>query len=220
MIMYKSLTSQKKLKDYVRKKIDAIGICSSIKKYHPEEWDLFIYLFKRHSDYPQKFDGLIDISIRYNPVFTNQLETIIIKDNGDEDDVSVLNNCITGKPKDNLTIAMRNSILSQILEFRINNSLICKLCKSIKNIEIDHFEPQFIELKTTFLDNWNGIVPINFEQNKSHSKIFITNDINFENEWNKYHRKNARLRVLCKKCNSSREKIRHLNIQRCKNIYT
>ena len=207
--MYKSLTSQKKLKEYVRKKIDEIGICSSIKKYHPEEWDLFIYLFERHNNYPEKFDGLIDISIRYNPVYTNQLETIIIKDNGDEDDVSALKKCITGKPMDNLTIAMRNSILPQILEFRNNNSLICEQCKSIKNIEIDHFEPQFIELKTTFLDNWMGKSPIYFKQNKSHSKIFINNDINFENEWNEYHRKNARLRVLCKKCNSSRKKIRH-----------
>ena len=212
--MYKSFNSQKKLKEYVRKNIDEIGKCSSIKKYHPEQWDLFMYLFERHSDYPEKFDGLIDVSIKYNPEFTNQLETIIVKNNGDEDDVSVLNKCITGKPKDNLTIAMRNSILPQILEFKNNNNLICELCKSIKNIEIDHFEPQFIDLKTTFLDNYNDMLPINFKQNNSHSKIFINNNINFENEWNEYHRKNAKLRVLCKKCNSLREKSTRLKFSK------
>ena len=214
--MYKSLTSQKKLKEYVRKKIYTIGLCSSIKKSHPEEWDFFIYLFERHSNYPEKFDGLKDISIRYNPVFKNQLETIIIKDNGDEDDVSVLNKCITGKPKDNLTIAMRNSILPQILEFRNNNSLICELCRSVKNIEVDHFEPQFIELKTAFLNNWNGTPPIYFKQNKCHSKIFINDDISFEKGWNEYHKKNARLRILCKKCNSSRKKIKKFCISKKK----
>ncbi len=205
--MYKSFSSQKKLKQYVRIIIDEIGECSSIKTHHPDKWDLFMYLFERHSDYPEKFNGLIDIGIRYNPVFTKQLETIIIKNNGDEDDVSVLKNCITGKPKDNLTIAMRNSILPQILYFRKNNSLICEQCECIENIEIDHFEPQFIDLKTTFLENWKGTLPIKFKQNKSHSKIFIDNDIKFKNDWNEYHKQNARLRVLCKKCNSSRKKV-------------
>ena len=205
--MYKSFNSQKKLKEHVRKIIDEIGECSSIKQYHPEQWDLFMYLFERHSNYPEKFDGLIDVSIRYNPVFKNQLETIIIKNNGQKDDVSVFNNCITGKPKDKLTIAMRTSIIPQINQFRNKSSLICELCKSIKNIEIDHFEPQFADLKKTFLDNWKDTLPINFKQNKSHSKIFIENDINFKNEWNEYHRKNAKLRVLCKKCNLSTRQV-------------
>ena len=71
-------------------------------------------LFKRHSDYPEKFNGLTDIKIRSNPVYKRQLETIMVKNNGDEDDFSVLNICITGKPKDNLTIAMRNSIILKL----------------------------------------------------------------------------------------------------------
>ena len=63
-----------------------------------------------------------------------------------------------------------------------HNSLICELCRSVKNIEVDHFEPQFIELKTAFLNNWNGTLPIYFKQNKCHSKIFINDDISFEKE--------------------------------------
>ena len=92
--MYAECKTQKQLKQCVREKIDKIGVCSSIKQFYPEEWDGFMYLFKRHSDYPEKFNGLTDIKIRYNPVYKTQLETIIVKNNGDEDDVSVLNNCI------------------------------------------------------------------------------------------------------------------------------
>lgn len=204
--MFKSLKTQKELKKYVRENIDKIGLCSSIKQFHPDKWDLFMYLFKRHSEYPEKFNGLIDIKIRYNPVYKTQLETIIVKNNGGEDDVSVLKNCITGKPKDNLTIAMRNSILPQTLEFKKNTPLICELCESIKNIQIDHFEPQFIDLKTEFLSNWKYSTPNDFEQNESHSKIFTNKNNKFEKEWIDYHRSTATLRALCKKCNLTRKK--------------
>ena len=70
-------------------------ICSSIKQFYPEEWMDLCNLFKRHSDYPEKFNGLTDIKIRYNPVYKRQLETIMVKNNGDEADFSVLNICIT-----------------------------------------------------------------------------------------------------------------------------
>ncbi len=202
--MFKNL-NQKTLKKYVRETIDTIGLCPSIKKLHPDKWELFIYLFERHSDYPNKFCGLIDIKIRNNPVFNN-LEVIIVKNNGDEDDVSLFNNCITGKPKDNLTIAMRNSIVPQILEFKNNSSLICVLCGSIEKIHIDHHEPQFIDLKKDFVNEWKGPIPNIFDQNNSHSKIFTSINNEFEKKWIEYHKKNATLRVLCNKCNCSREK--------------
>lgn len=52
VIMYSDFKTQKQLKQCVREKIDKIGVCHSIKQYYPEEWEEFIYLFKRHSDYP------------------------------------------------------------------------------------------------------------------------------------------------------------------------
>jgi len=206
--MYTTCKTQKQLKECVREKIDKIGICSSIKQFYPEEWEGFMYLFKRHIDYPEKFNGLTDIKISNNPAYKTQLEAIIIKNNGDEDNVSVLNNCITGKPKDNLTIAMRNSIYPQIEEFKINSIMECVLCSDTKNIHIDHYEPQFVDLKTEFLNNWEELLPNTFEQNKSHSKIFTNIDNYFEQKWIEFHRTNAILRVLCKKCNLSRKKSR------------
>ena len=206
--MYLSYKTQKQLKEYVREKINKIGPSPSIKQFHPEEWELFMYLFERHSDYPEKFVGLSDIKIKYNPVYKTQLETIIVKNNGDEDDVSVLNNCITGKPKDNLTIAMRNSISPQIEEFRNSSIKECVRCCDTKNIHIDHYEPQFVDLKTEFLNNWDGLLSNTFEENESHSKIFNDIDNEFEKKWIEFHRTNATLRVLCSKCNTTRKKSR------------
>ncbi len=204
--MFITCKTQKQLKACVREKINKIGLCSSIKHFYPEEWEEFMYLFKRHSDYPDKFNGLADIKIRYNPVYKTQLEAIIIKSNGEEDDVSLFNNCITGKPKDNLTIAMRNSIYPQIQEFKQRSILECVLCHNTDTIHIDHFQPQFVDLQTEFLNNWKKPMPDTFKQNDSHSKIFNDIDNEFENQWIEFHRNNAILRVLCKNCNLSRTK--------------
>lgn len=208
--MYTDCKTQKQLKQCVREKLDIIGVCSSIKQFYPEEWDGFMYLFKRHNDYPEKFNGLIDIKIRYNPVYNTQLETIIVKNNGYEEDVSVLNNCITGKTKDNLTMAMRNSIYPHIAKFKNNSIMECVLCGNTKNIHIDHYEPQFIDLKIEFLNIWKGSLPSIFEENKSHSKIFSNIDNEFEKNWIEFHITYALLRVLCKKCNLSRKKSRRV----------
>ena len=206
--MYAHCKTQEQLKQCVREEIDRIGTCSSIKQFHPQKWDDFMYLFKRHNDYPEKFNGLTDIEIRYNRRYKKQLETIIIKNNGEEDDVSVLRNCITGKSKDSLTIAMRNSIYPQIEEFKNNSIMECVICYDTQEIHIDHYEPQFIDLKTEFLNNWKGLLPNTFKQNESHSKIFNTIDNKFERSWIEFHRTKAVLRVLCKKCNLSRKKSR------------
>ena len=204
--MFRNFKTQKELKGYVKECINEIGECYSIKESHPDKWDLFIYLFERHYNYPEKFHGLTDIKIKHNPIFKNQLETIIVKANGEEDDVSVLNKCITGKPQNNLCIAMRNAILPQILTFKYNNPQQCVLCQNTSTIHIDHFEPQFEDLKADFLSAWKDELPDKFRQNECHSKVFEPSDIQFENKWFDYHLKNASLRVLCSNCNLTRRK--------------
>ena len=142
------------------------------------------------------------------------MEAIIVKNNGDGDHVSVLDNCITGKLKDNLTIAMRNTIYPQTEEFKNNSIMECVICFNTKNIPTDHYEPQFIDLKTEFLSIWNGPLPNIFEANDSHSKIFNNIDNEFEKSWIEFHRTNG---ILCKKNVIYREKkVGVLNVQRCK----
>ena len=76
--------TQPSLRKHFREIIDRIGICDSLKLKYPLEFLDFCELFKRHSDYPGKFIGFVDIKINYNPVYKNQLVVYIIKENGEE----------------------------------------------------------------------------------------------------------------------------------------
>ena len=201
--MYGKMT-QKKLKEKTKGIIQEIGLCESIKNEYPHHFDFFVdYLFPRHPRYFEKTKGLTDVMIQYNR--TRDLAVFIKKEDGSVDDISALNKCINGKEKDNLQIAMRNSIIPQIKAFRRNNHLRCEICGCENNIEVDHKEPQFIELMSDFV-NSQGYKPTSFTTNKCYSKIFKECDLDFKDKWNQYHETHCNLRLLCKKCNASRPK--------------
>jgi hypothetical protein len=199
---YKCL-SQKKLKEYTKGVIVKIGKCDSVKNSFPEDFDFFVnYLFTRHPNYPKKIDGLNDVIIKHNNY--GNLSVYFKKINGHIEDISALNKCIKGQNKDDLYDAMRNSIIPQITEYRNSHSnLICDICESIDNIEIDHKEPHFIDLFSNFI-NEQQYKPTKFTSDKYHRKIFTREDKYFNDEWINYHMCNCVLRPLCKKCNSSR----------------
>jgi hypothetical protein len=203
--------TQKTLKAHFREIINKIGLCASVKTKYPSEFLDFCEVFKRHYDYPGKFIGLVDIKIDYNPKYINQLEVSIIKNDMTIDDVSVLNNCITGKPKDNLKIAMRVSIQPQIDEYKNNNPIkLCQLCGEHYRIEIDHHSEKspFAKLYNDFMENNKIPIPTSFNDTKSHMKCFKELDCDFENSWTKYHKENAILRMLCRTCNGSQPKYK------------
>ena len=196
--------SQKKLKDYTKELIKKIGECESLKEEYPKDFDFFVnYLFVRHPNYPEKTNGLNDVTIKYN---NYGVLSVYFKKNNEIEDISALNKCITGKNKDDLYIAMRNSIIPQIIDYRNNHdNLVCEICKNFENIEIDHKEPQFIDLFSNFI-NEQKYKPTFFSSDKYHRKIFTEKDRDFNEKWINYHKKNSNLRPLCKKCNSSRNK--------------
>ena len=205
---FKTQISRKK---HFREIINKIGVCDSVKTKHPIEFLDFCEIFENHSDYPEKFIGFVDIEINYNPVFGNQLVVYIKNDDGTIDDVSVLNNCITGKPKDKLKIAMRVSIQPQIEEYKNNNCIkICEICGDNDRIEIDHHSEisPFAKLYIDFIEI--NILPITalFDDTKSHMKCFKDLDCNFEKNWTQYHKDNAILRMLCRTCNGSQPKYK------------
>lgn len=205
------MPTQKELTLHFREIINRIGHCDSVKTMYPEEYSEFCSLFTRHSDYPDKFIGLIDIQIKHES--KQQLVVYILKNNGDIDDVSVLKNCITGRPKDNLKIAMRVAIQPQIYKFKHSQpNLICELCSEIKCIEIDHHSETmpFTKLYTDYLKNNQLPIPTTFDNTIDHMKCFKQTDHLFENEWIQFHEKNAILRLLCKKCNNSQPKIQSI----------
>lgn len=203
--------TQKALKDHFREIINRIGVCDSVKTKYPSEFFDFCEVFKRHSDYPGKFIGFVDIKIDYNPMFINQLEVSIIKENNTIDDVSVLNNCISGKPRDNLKIAMRVSIQPQIKEYKKNNPIkVCELCDKHDIIEIDHHSEKspFAKLCNDFMEINKLPIPTSFDDTESHMKCFKELDSDFENSWVEYHNENAILRMLCRTCNGSQSKYK------------
>lgn len=201
--MFDNLT-QKELKELIREKITKIGICDSLYQYHKSDYDFFMTLFKRHPKYPQKFVNMSDI--RIGKRFKN-LEVFIIK-NGVSESVSVLNRCVTKRPKNELQISMRESISNQIKSFKDNSPQICQQCGNINNLEVDHDTPQFIELYNSFLKTQKDI-PTSFQKTDSiiFSTKFLPVDYEFETKWKKFHEKNAVLQILCKTCNRKKPKI-------------
>jgi len=207
MNKYIHLKTQKSIREYTRKIINEIGICDNIKNIYPEHYYyLSTFMFPRHTAYPDKFFGMINIGIRKNKVF-NHYEIYIIKNDNSVDDVSVMQNCVTGKKSNDLSNAMRNTIYSQILDFR--NKLLyikCVDCESENNIHIDHYKPQFIELQKNFIEKNNYKLPTTFNENEFNGKIFKEEDTDFKNQWFEYHLENANMRALCMKCNLTRKK--------------
>ena len=101
---------------------------------------------------------------------------------------------------------MRYAILDQILEYKNGcDELICKICKSEQNIQIDHL----ILFKTLYEDflNQNTLpIPTTFDTTYYNSAKFKDADKEFETSWSNYHKNHAILRCLCNKCNQTRSK--------------
>ena len=202
---------QKELKKYFRDKIDNIGECESIKTNHPEDFKEFCIMFERHPDYPDKFIGFDDIKIDYHPDYKTQLVVYITKNNGDIDDVSVLNSCVTGKPKDKLKIAMRVASYPQSIEFKNKQSqYLCEICGKTDRIEIDHHSETmpFAKLYEKFMEANTIPIPVSFDNTQSHMKCFQAADTIFEESWINYHKQNAILRMLCRVCNGQQPKYK------------
>lgn len=119
------------------------------------------------------------------------------------------NKCITARDKTyntKLALAMRTAIKDQIDEFRDSNFegiLECPLCLSVtREVHVDHMNPKFRHLKEMFLDGWQGSKPVTFEKHENlYCEIFTKDDSVFKREWEKFHKENAQLRIICPQCN-------------------
>jgi hypothetical protein len=106
--------------------------------------------------------------------------------------------------KSNVMRAARNAINDQIMEYRENNKendlyKCSTCCKYFKNIDVDH---DFKEL--TFKTMFNNFMSIKKKEYQSFKLIKNTNGSFFNsidcNEWCNYHKNQAILRLLCRKC--------------------
>jgi len=202
----KHFKTKKDLEEYVRRIIENIGMCESIKTKSKQDYDFFIELFKRHPKYPEKIANISDISIVSNKVCSKYLGLNITKNDGSVDDIS-WRNCISGKEKDNFKCALRISIDAQIKNFRYMSSNECDICKTLDADEyhVDH-ETHFEELLYNFLQTTKRKRPTVFQNTTDNRKSFTSNDSEYELDWQLFHKENARLRILCRSCNLMRPK--------------
>lgn len=110
-----------------------------------------------------------------------------------------------GKRKHNnnlegLAESLRKVINYQIKNFRQKNKMICELCKEDNKImHVDHII-KFRDLKNNFLKN-NYDIPEIINDEIVGGKKFINETDDFIIRWQKYHKENSKLRMLCCTCN-------------------
>lgn len=91
---------------------------------------------------------------------------------------------------------------------RQNPEKICEICKSIENIQVDHYPVPFSKLLDSFIneeniDYWHINIFRSIKKiERCYKWILKFNDEEILPKWIKYHNKNHSYRYLCNSCNS------------------
>lgn len=106
--------------------------------------------------------------------------------------------------------AYRAAIQEQIIDYRFvqrKSNQYCDICGSQEDIEVDHFQPRFIELVRDF-EIGKSDVPVEFEEAEGtlYSKRFCEGDEGYRSAWQMYHKRHGVLRLLCKNDNLGRKR--------------
>ena len=208
--------TQKECEVNVRNRLFEIGIIKSVKNKSIDNYNFFIDLCKRHPQQDEKLKNVIDFEIKQDALNKKGLALNII--NNDETTTEISwRICVTGKGHTTqklYNMALRQTISSQIHSYKIKedtDTTICSICNNClkdKMFHIDH-EIQFAQLVDDLTNLHNIIIPS--EYNKlpiTFERTFITNDKWIGNLFYDYHLEHAILRVLCEKCNLTREKYK------------
>jgi hypothetical protein len=192
--------TNKQLKNYAKQTMETIGVCDSIMTLHPDARVLFSFLIKRHSQYGKtaKFDDMADIKIRKSRF--GHLEGRLVYEDGSEDGVSFLNDCITNYKTPDIHGVMRNEIENQIITFKSNAEQVCVICSATENMHVDHDNPSFKYIMATFLND-NKPVPSSFDKADSNLLYMKEEDAEYRTKWQAYHEEHALLQMLCMSCN-------------------
>jgi len=165
----------------------------------PKDYEFFKQLASQH---PRGLKNneyvIIEPHIQYGKTFNN---ITVIRD-GIHDYYSY-DTCINGYNHNyEVKSYLRKITYSDIIEFKDNNDKpnICELCGNHSDeFEVDHII-LFNDLVNQFMNKYN----ININDIKIENKEIVDDFIN--TEFPKFHHENAKLRWICKKCNSTRQK--------------
>lgn len=207
----KEFKTQTKFEEYIKDVIyNRVGLCSDIKNEYPEEYLILLELLKRHPDFKEKTKDITNLILKRNALNFKALELSIetpycVRDVAWRICIKAKKNSI----KTELMSALRSSVEEQIFNFRDNNNnYCCSLCNKIDRLEVDHIKC-FDELVYNFIQENNYItIPKNFDElnDGTNRRTFMKKDLAFMYKFKDFHEKNAKLRMLCKKCNISRPK--------------
>ncbi len=216
----KEFKSQKGAIEYTRAIARKYGSLAYI--HGGDDFEYLMALFERHPKSIKK----LGCGIRAFKVITNfggHLAFSIIRMDGTEDDFSFIS-CVKGKERSGkayLKEAMRQAIALQVsvfkeykaMEFKALhpdadgvNDFECDGCKVRINQSLDAHVDHVIEfsrLQEAFIEGRNDIPKI-FNDRYHGLKEFRLSDMNFSDEWEKFHGEETIFRILCSVCNSMR----------------
>ena len=200
----------KDLKTYVSEILSNIGKSISVKESNIESYNFLLDLCKRHPSANEKLKNILDFQILQE---RNGYAIIIVNTDYTTTSISIAC-CISGKGTPTRQLfcqVLRSCITPQIYSFKKTaDKTVCLLCNRslLSNdveIHIDHHEPQFNQIVSDFLILKKITIPIDYVAGGLFGeKYFKTEDKHIEDDFNKYHKEVAVLRVLCAKCNESR----------------
>lgn len=206
--------TQTELYNYTRNIIYEIGITESVKKVNQIYFNFLLLLIERHPMYTEKIKNFSDFRIYQDFMNKNALALNIVNKDMSYTTISWIC-CIKGrgrKKEDMFKQSLRECISEQILDFKntsdLSQCIKCNCSLNENNIHVDHNSKQFIELVNNFLKMNSHIkMPtIYTKKEKTNQSKFKPEDKWISELFYKYHKENADLRILCKKCNITRKK--------------
>lgn len=220
----KTFKTQKDCEEYTREILKEMKETDSVKNKNEEYFSFLLSLCKRHPRYLEKLSKFSDFKIYKDALNKRALAIKIVNNDNTYTEIS-WRTCVTGKHKNNKTLfnsALRQCISYQIKFYRDTTDLSvcmndeCRTSLTDKTIHIDHAEPQFIKLVENFLEeNKEKITEIPNDYNKTEitfETLFKDKDEWIGRDFAIYHEENAKLRVLCEKCNLTRKKYKPIDV--------
>jgi hypothetical protein len=196
--------SKKEVDDYIRKVKKELLEKERILIIRPEHerYNFLFEIINVHNEKDLKIGSGIEYFYFVNDKYGNDQLRIMHTDGTDiECSCSYSKITMKDKQQQKLNSALRHSINDQIQEFKENKELKCATCGDTDKCEVDHIIPFHI-LRDNFIKTFDPLrIPTEFNDDTTGKAIFKEKDLQFENEWQQYHRQNATYQILCKTCN-------------------
>jgi len=189
-----SFRSKKQLKLYTKQLLNkTYNHNNKILKDENKDFSFMVELLKRNYYFNKN-----DINSLLVNKYNNSFNVVLLTKKKKKESISWIK-CINNREKNEtkrLSDMMRSIVKSFIKRFKKKHLIkhkkgYCSNCLQLflsNELDVDHYNPEFNELKKSFFIKHDVITAIN-RKNKR-----------FCNLWKQYHNNNCRLQLLCKKC--------------------